>query len=226
MTQENLNKGALELMERQASKEEAQSATELVLDNSNKIKFPGYPYIFEAEGKKIIVSIDIFKSGYECRVCKGKRKIETQCSCEYAEHPGMRYSDNEIATIRHELGSTVADARASLLCPDCKGDYVSQRKTEVCSSCKGIGAVLVLPDSSKNLPTTGVVVSIGNLVKPEKITYAIGSRVLFGPYAGQMIPTKAGLLFKILDWNNVWATIEGANELGQFDFVLQDKEAE
>jgi len=226
MSQAELNTRAVELMERQQKHEENLSATELVLDDSNKISFPGYPYVFEALGKKILVSIDIFKSGYECKVCRGNKKIETMCVCESTGHSGLRYTFEEINTIRHELGHTVADARMTLQCPECKGDYVSQRKTEVCKACKGQGCVLHLPDSSKNLPTTGVVVSIGNKVNLTKLGYKIGDRILFGPYAGQMIPTKSGLLFKILDANNAWAKIEGANDLGQFDFVMTDKEAE
>lgn len=216
----SLEQRAREMLERAT---ENLSPTELVLDNSNKIGFPGYPYLFEALGKKIIVSIDIFKSGYECKVCKGRKKTETICVCETYDHPGLRYSNEEIATIRENLGSDVSDARAALPCPECKGDYISMRRVETCTACKGLGAVLILPETSRNLPTSGVVVSIGNRVNLEKLGYKVGDRILFGPYAGSMIPTKAGLLFKILDWNSAWCRVEGADELGAFDFVLQDE---
>lgn len=217
----SLEAGAKQMLERMA---ENLSPTELVLDNSNKISFPGYPYLFEALQKKIIVSIDIFKSGYECKVCKGRKRLETRCECEEEERAGMRYSKTDLAIIYDQLGGDVAKARAELPCSACKGDYVSMRRVETCSACKGLGAVLILPDANKNLPTTGVVVSIGSQVKKNRIDYKIGDRVLFGPYAGSMIPTKAGLLFKILDWNSPWCRVEGADDLGAFDFVLQDEQ--
>ena len=226
MTQERLAEGAKEIFERVAQAQDTLSAQQLTLDGSNKVSFPGYKYVFEALGEKILVSIDIFKSGYECRTCAGKKSIETKCFCEEHGHPGLRYSDEEIEAIREALGDAIAGERAALHCPECRGDFVSMRKLETCSACKGRGAILHLPDSSKNLPTTGVVVSMGNLVDPAKANFSVGDRIVFGPYSGQMLPTKAGLLFKILDWNNAMLRVEGADELGQFDFVLQDKEAE
>jgi co-chaperonin GroES (HSP10) len=150
------------------------ATTELTLDGTNKVSFPDQPYKLEALGKKIIVAIDIFKSGYECRACAGK-------------------------------GTQTTSAGIVLTCPDCKGR----------------GFWLELPQTSKSLPTTGVVVSIGNRCNLEKLGYKIGDRIVFGPYAGSMLPTKLGLMFKILDWNQAWATVEGAEELGAFDFVMQ-----
>lgn len=226
MTIEKLGLGAKEIFERVTQREQELSAQELTLDGSNKVSFPGFPYVFEALGEKILVSIDISKSGYECKVCKGRKKIKIQCHCEEVGRPGLRYAFEEISAIREALGDAIAAERAALHCPECLGDYVSVREVKTCEECHGRGALLHLPDSSKNLPTTGVVVSIGNLVDPDKANYRVGDRILFGPYTGQMFPTKAGLLFKILDWNNAMCRIEGADELAQFDFVLQDKEAE
>lgn len=211
---------AVEMLSR--SVEHSGATVELVLDNSNKISFPDYPYLLEALGKKILVSIDIFKSGYECRECKGKRRIEHMCQCEEAGHPGTRYGAEEIAAIRASISDEVADQRAAMVCPKCEGSFASLRSSETCSKCKGLGALLVLPETSKNLPTTGVVLSIGNRVNKAKINYKVGDRILFGPYAGSMIPTKGGLLFKVLDANNAWCRVDGANELGAFEFILNE----
>lgn len=213
---------AVEILDRVEKEKENLASTELVLDESNEVAFPGYPYFFEAMLKKIIVSIDIYKSGYECKVCKGRKRIEIKCSCEEGEHLGLRYAESEIKTIRDTLGDEIAKSRAALPCPECKGDYIQARKTVSCTACKGLGAILILPETSKNLPTTGVVVSIGHGVKRNKIKYKIGDRVMFGPYTGAMIPTRAGLLFKILDWNAVWCKVRGADELGAFDFILNE----
>jgi len=177
MSHKTLQDGVVEIMKREDAKKQSLSATELILDGSNKIAFPGFPFLFEALNKKIIVSIDVFKSGYECKKCKGTGHLGSIEAANYA----------------------------------------------VCTECRGRGAILIMPDISKNLPTTGVVVSIGNRVPSAKLNYKIGDRVLFGAYAGNMIPTKSGLLFKIIDWNQCWARIEGAEELGAFDFILQDE---
>jgi co-chaperonin GroES (HSP10) len=222
MALEGLATGVKQLMDRIEKEKEDLSAQELILDDSNEVSFPGFSYKFEASIEKIIVSIDVFKSGYECKVCKGKKKIEVLCSCEAGGHAGLAYGDEEIKAIKESLGNDVADARKTLSCRICSGDYVSKRHTDICTACKGKGAMLILPDDSKNLPTTGVVVSIGSQVPMDKINYKVGSRVLFGPYSGSMIPTKAGLMMKIMDWNSVMCRIKGAEDLAAFDFILQE----
>jgi hypothetical protein len=172
-----LASGVKEILQRTEAENLAKSSQEIILDDSNKVSFPGYPYVFEALGEKILVSIDIFKSGYECRECQGKKVVE------------------------------IKQGRESVF--------------ETCPACKGVGATLVLPDTSKNLPTTGVVVSIGFKAK-ELINgnYKCGDRILFGPYSGNMIPTKAGLMFKVMDWNAPWTRIKGADDMGAFDFIV------
>jgi len=55
-----------------------ENAQEIVLDGSNSVSFPGYPFLFTAIGEKILVSLDQFKSGYECTACKGTGKITSR----------------------------------------------------------------------------------------------------------------------------------------------------
>lgn len=179
MTQQSLAEAAVEVFNRVDAENQAKSAQEITLDGSNKVAFPGYPYTFEALHEKILVSIDIFKSGYECKECKGKGKIEVKTGREAA--------------------------------------FID------CAACQGRGALMFLPETSKNLPTTGVVVSMGRTAR-EKADYKIGDRVLFGAYAGTMIPTKIGLMFKYMDWYLGVVKIEGANDMGAFDFILQAEE--
>lgn len=232
MTEEQ--RRSISVLERGEAEKEDLSATELKLDGTNKVSFPGFPYKFEAAGEKIIVSIDIFKSGYECKVCKGLKRKEVRCACEDRGRPGFQYSESDIEVLKDTKGDKVAEARFLMSCPDCKGDYPAYRRIETCPACHGRGATIILPDSSKNLPTTGVVVSMGpdtssgwrEINGKAPLSYGIGDRILFGPYAGNMVPTKAGILFKILDADNAWCVIEGADDLGQFDFVLQDTEAQ
>ncbi|SRR6266567_960034 len=179
MTQQSLAEAAVEVMNRVDAENQAKSAQEIMLDGSNKVSFPGFPYTFEAMHEKILVSIDIFKSGYECKECKGKGKIETKVGREAV--------------------------------------FVA------CAACHGRGALIVLPETSKNLPTTGIVVSMGTVAK-EKASFKVGDRILFGAYAGTMIPTKIGLMFKYMDWYLGVVKIEGASDLSAFDFILQADE--
>jgi hypothetical protein len=134
----------------------------------------------------------------------------------------MRYSAEELAEIKTSLGESVAEAREKMWCPSCGGNPKSKEHWDICEACKGRGALLELPDSSKNLPTTGVVVSMGPVAR-ERCNYKVGDRILFGPYAGTMIPTKVGLMFKVMDWNQAWCRIEGGEDMGAFDFVLQSE---
>jgi hypothetical protein len=220
MAQEILGAGVAQIMQRMEVEQRATSAQEIVLDKSNKVSFPGYPYVFEALGEKILISIDVFKSGYECKLCKGTGRIKRQCECVTCGHPGKKYSSEQIADIRIDLGDSVADARALMNCPECDGEPSVNESNAICEACKGHGALILLPDASKNLPTTGVVVSMGKEARA-KADFGIGDRILFGPYAGNMIPTKAGLMFKYMDWNLGSIKIEGADDMAAFDFILQ-----
>jgi len=218
---ETLAKGIVELQKRMEGEKAEASLTTVKLDGTNKVSFPGFEYKFEALGEKILVSIDIFKSGYECKTCLGKKVVNESCECEQHDRPGYKYSNDHLDSIFESLGKEVSDVRLETKCPLCNGDYISRRNTKDCPECKGVGALLVLPDTSKQLPTTGVIVSKGKYCTRTDI--AIGDRVVFGPYAGSMIPTKAGLMFKILDESQAWCKIEGGEDLAAFDFVLQDE---
>jgi co-chaperonin GroES (HSP10) len=217
---------AREVLDRMDKEKEDLRAQELVLDGTNKIKFVDYPYILEALGEKIIVSIDIFKSGYECKVCGGRRKIETKCICEDSDRPGYKYSETMLSAFASMTGGR--EARKDIHCSECNGDYIAARHEETCTACKGRGAIIILPKESEALPTTGTVISIGSVakeyIKDDHWDYSIGDKVLFSQHAGQFIPCKAGVLLKILDYNQVMVKIEGANDLDAFDFILSEKD--
>jgi co-chaperonin GroES (HSP10) len=195
------------------------SVRDLVLDGSNKVSFPGFPYTFEGLGERIIVSIDLSITGYECKTCKGRKRLHKSCECVTCKHPGLRYGAEEIDNFI-ALGMA---SRADQVCPSCQGDYPAAEKDELCPDCKGIGSTIIIPKSSKNLPQTGVVVSMGAEARA-RAAFKIGDRILFGQYAGGMIPTKAGLMFKYMDWQNALVKIEGAEDLGAFDFITNVNE--
>ena len=195
------------------------SSSEIVLDGSNKVTIPGYAYTFEALGERILVSLDIPLSGYECKTCLGKKRIKYQCECVTCGRAGLKYTSEQIESLRKDLGHSVADARASFVCPECGGDPDRVAKDEVCPECKGVGGRVWIPRSAKEFPTTGVVVSMGSIAR-EKAEFKIGDRILFGFQAGTMIPNKAGLPFKYMDYYNGAIKIEGAEAMAAFDFVL------
>jgi len=165
-----------------ASKYDTGSIESIVLDQTNEVNFPGFPYTFRAIGEKILVSIDIPLTGFECKTCNGKKKIE------------------------------VKEGRES--------------KFEKCPTCKGQGGLIIVPKSSKNLPTTGIILSTGKKAGEElaKEDIRIGDRILFSQHAGTMIPTQAGLMFKYMDWYNAILKIKGADAMSAFNFVLSTEE--
>lgn len=165
-----------------ASKYDTGSIESIVLDQSNEVNFPGFPYTFRAIGEKILVSIDIPLTGFECKTCNGKKKIE------------------------------VKEGRES--------------KFETCPDCKGQGGIIIVPKNSKNLPTTGIILSTGKKAAEElsKEDIHVGDRILFSTHAGTMIPTQAGLMFKYMDWYNAILKIKGAGAMDAFNFVLQAEE--
>ena len=220
--QQSLAKGIKELQERVEAEQKQKSSQTITLDGSNLVEFPGYPYKFEALGEKILVSIDVFKSGYECKTCLGKKEITTRCICEESDRPGYKYSSTMLDAFSTMPGGK--DARAEVKCSECGGEFLSKRKSYTCPDCDGRGALLIIPDTSKNLPTTGVVVSMGKACDTMRLGYKLGDRVLFSPYTGQFIPTKAGLMFKYMDSTAPVARIDGGEDLSAFDFVIQKED--
>jgi hypothetical protein len=121
----------------------------------------------EAIEDKILILIDKFKSGYECKDCN-ETGVYVNCECERRGTPGRYISGN----IDRE-------------CRICNGNYESRRGT-TCPSCKGTGQTIIMPDNAKAIPTSGVIVSAGPRCKTRKIA----ERVLFGAHTGYFLPFK------------------------------------
>jgi len=200
-----------EMLEREHIRTTNTGNTLVIDDGTNRASIPGLPYEFEATGDKILVAVDIFRSGYECKDCKGAGRIISSCPCTKTKRPGYKYED-----------ALPEEARSHNVCPECQGDPTSLEVDIECVSCRGKGHSIFIPDSSKTLPTTGVVVSIGKGVTDTGIKN--GGRVLYGAYSGTMIPTKEpGVAFKFLREHEVLGFIYNGEDLGAFDFVLPEK---
>lgn len=201
-----------EIVEREGIRATKMQGVEIADDGSNECVIPGFPYRFKAQGDKLLVSVDVFKSGYECKVCKGEGEIDFKCECEATSRPGFKYAN---------LDEEAHPTRVQAKCPSCQGDFIAARKRIICPECKGKAALIWIPDQSKLLPTTGVIVSVGSEVQNPELKNHV--RVLFGAYSGTMIPTKApGVVFKVIRDIEVLLIIEGGEDLAAFDFVQLD----
>lgn len=216
-----------ELVEQRGMRSTKMNNVLVTNDGTNEASIPGFPYKFKAQGDKILVSVDIFKSGYECKDCKGEGLIHSRCICDAPgrTRPGFKYTQEQIDEFDKTSGMAIATARAEMICKECGSDYLKKRIDVVCPLCKGNGATLYVPDESKTLPTTGVIVSVGSEVKNQELSN--GTRVLFGCYTGVMIPTKVpGVAFKVLRDIEVLCVIKGGEEMAAFDFLVVDKDLE
>lgn len=118
----------------------------------------------EAIEDKILILIDKFKSGYECKDCN-ETGIYVGCDCVRRGTEGVNSNGKSCtfreACQRQEIGTT-------------------------CRTCKGTGSTIVMPENARAIPTSGVIVSAGPNCKTRKI----GERVLFGAHTGYYLPFK------------------------------------
>lgn len=113
------------------------------------------PMGMEALWDKIIVVEDDFKSGYECEACNKTGDVV----CSGCDGTGK--------------SRVVANAK----CVGCSGSG-----KVACIECKGKGELLVIPDTAKRRPTTGLVVSVG----PDVLGIELGMYVCYSNFCGEV----------------------------------------
>ena len=126
---------------------------------------------------RIMIQRDTMESAYSCRSCKGKGHTEVVCPTCKGNRVGIDGSEG---------------------CRSCK---VLGYDREVwhssgfvqCEFCRGVGspAGIVIPESAKSSPISGIVVSTG----PRCLNLQLGDRVLFSRYAGHEMVTPDGESF-------------------------------
>lgn len=150
---------------------------DLKKDSLNVIDLTDIGVSLQAIEDKIIILVDGYKSGYECKTCKGTGRVPSSLN---------------------------ADVLRS------------------CDDCKGKGQTLVIPDTAKSMPSTGVVVSMGPQTRFMKLKHyssylsyqryqkwienlilktcpvQIGTRVVFGVHVGTKIPLKGNIKLTIM----------------------------
>ena len=152
----------------------------------------------EATSDNILILIDKFRSGYECKDCAETGKY-ISCECERAGHAGQ-----------NRLGG---------ICKYCSGMYL-ERKGKTCPSCNGTGTTLIMPENARAIPTSGVIVSIGPRCKSRKVS----ERVLFGAHTGYYLPFKGNAKIRVMREDEIMCKILaiGNNEVVG-DFLQVDE---
>lgn len=196
---------------------------EVIVDGQNVVELQNLGISLMAVEDKIIVMFDDYKSGYECKDCKGAGLITGCVTCD----------------------NTGKD-RFKQECKACRG--AGDKFKRQCPTCKGKGGILVIPETAKSLPTTGVVVSMGpdtpamkliqsyrDLIDTEafqkemilkrlkEIPIRLGARVIFGPHVGTLIPFKGNIKLKIMRVHEPLAVLFGKDTASR-DFIDYETE--
>ena len=181
-----------ELVERPAKELDVKQVDNTVFVVAGKIAL-------EAVENKILILIDKFRSGYDCKDCN-ETGTYASCECERAGTPGR--------SIRGKFDK---------VCPFCSGseDTRNSRRGANCISCKGTGSTLTMPENARAIPTSGVIVSAG----PDVKTRRIGERVLFGAHTGYYLPFKGNAKIRCMREDEILCMIHAINNgelLGDF----------
>lgn len=151
----------------------------------------------EAVEDKIVIQLDPFKSGYECKSCNG-----TGIGLPCVECSG---------TGKNRHGSP---------CKVCEGDP-KKFEGKTCVACKGQGTSIVIPETAKSLPTSGRIVSAG----PECKKRIIGERVLFGAHTGYFLPFKGNIKLRIMREHEIMCLIHGVDkDIAMGDFMVLEED--
>jgi hypothetical protein len=144
-------------------------------------------------GDKILILVDKFKSGYECKDCE-ETGVFIACACSR----------------RGEFGVNNNGKRCSYM-----GKCSTQHVGQSCKTCAGTGTTLKIPDTAKAIPTSGVIVSVG----PNCTVRRLGERVLFGAHTGYYLPFKGNAKIKVMREDEPLCLIyavDNNNTLGDF----------
>ena len=147
----------------------------------------------EAIGNKILILIDKFKSGYECKDCN-ETGIYIACECTRRGTFGLKES-GKVCHYREACARQIVG--------------------ETCKTCNGTGSTLKIPETARAIPTSGVIVSVG----PETTKRKIGERVLFGAHTGYFLPFKGNAKIRCMREDEplcIIYAVDTKEQLGEF----------
>lgn len=160
----------------------------------------------EAIGENILVLIDKFRSGFECKDCNETGVIES-CICETLGHPGLN--------------------RFGGVCKFCGGSPVSVKGKE-CPKCKGAGQTIIIPESTKSMPTSGKIVSVGPRVPLRANGKAqervVGERIIFGVHTGYFVPFKGNVRLRMMRYSEPLCLVYSLDpDITMDDFMVHEE---
>jgi co-chaperonin GroES (HSP10) len=141
---------------------------------------------------------------------------ETDLTVEVDEKNVVEFPDAGIAfkAIANKIIILVDDYKSGYECAICGGTgKLFMSGGAQCPACKGTGHSLHIPEVSQSLPSTGVIVSIGEdcaYWKNKTAPIRVGARVIFGPHIGTFIPIKGKIKIKMMTEKDPLAVIFGA----------------
>lgn len=152
----------------------------------------------EAIGDKILILIDKFKSGYECKDCNETGKY-VGCECTRRGDYGVNLN-GKVCSFRDACDK--------------------QTEGATCKTCNGTGSTVIMPENARAIPTSGVIVSIGPACTKRKIN----ERVLFGAHTGYYLPFKGAAKIRVMREDEVMCLIYAINNNEVLNDFLQIEE--
>lgn len=174
-----------------------QVSKQLEQEHRNKVVILGGRIGLEAVEDKILIKLDPYKSGFECKTCGGEGVIK-KCICVGQDWPAGQ----------NRLGGP---------CKMCHGNYGALIGTD-CLDCKGQGSLIVIPESAKQLPTSGIIVSAGPDCKRRKL----GDRVLFGAHTGYFIPFKGNVKIRCMREDEILCLLYSKEQINLGDSISEE----
>jgi co-chaperonin GroES (HSP10) len=183
------------------------------IDSDNAVELVELGIQLEAVEDKIIVMMDSYKSGYECKECGGTGKVKStvvkgaERDCEACNGKGATLVVPEISRRLPTLGTVMSVGEKTNWAKFLSGEWLDdQIDREALLSCAP-----QLSDRKKSIE--------------KRIKIRPGAKVLFQPHVGTMIPFKGNIRLKIMREHEPLAVIYGtdidARQFMDFDIPLE-----
>lgn len=177
---------------------------EINIDKDNAVELTSLGIQLEAVEDKIIVVMDQFKSGYECKECGGTGKIKSTVvegadkDCPTCEGRGALLVVPQISQSLPTLGTVVSVGEKTRWAKFQSGEWVVDLSYEILNS--------------------DLLFKAAQESEGKKIKIRPGAKVLFQPHVGTLIPFKGNLRLKIMREHEPLCVIYGT-DIDSRDFI-------
>ena len=183
---------------------------EVNIDKDNAVELVELGIQLEAVEDKIIVMMDSYKSGYECKECSGTGKVKStfvegaERECEACNGKGATLVIPEISKSLPTLGTVMSVGEKTRWAKYLSGEWAKDVPDWVLNEAKSWNEAKINEE--------------------RKIKVRPGAKVLFQPHVGTMIPFKGNIRLKIMREYEPLAVIYGtdidARQFMDFDIPL------